>query len=170
MTTQQDGQHAMNNIYLAYSTSHLPLSPLIKLRTGSEYSHIALVLEPNVPTDKSLIIESTFSRGGVNIATLRAFKKRAATWRITRLDEQIPDFQKLIDLALKEDGFGYDFGGAVGLGFNRDWGSIEDSFCTELVAFILRELKMKMMDGANPHWISTKDCENWAQTVIDKSI
>ena len=55
----------MNNIYLAYSTSHLPLSPLIKLRTGSEYSHIALVLEPNVPTDSSLIIESTFARGGV---------------------------------------------------------------------------------------------------------
>ena len=148
----------MNNIYLAYSTSHLPLSPLIKLRTGSEYSHIALVLEPNVPTDSSLIIESTFARGGVNIATLRAFKKRAATWRITKLDEQIPDFQKLIDLALKEDGFGY-----------RDWGSIEDSFCTELVAFILRELKMKMMEGANPHWISTKDCENWPQTIIEQS-
>lgn len=159
----------MNNIYLAYSTSHLPLSPIIKMRTGSEYSHIALVLEPNVPTDSSLIIESTFARGGVNIATIRAFKERAETWRITRLDEQIPDFQKLIDLALKEDGFGYDFTGAIGLGFNRDWGSIPNSFCTELVAYILRELKMKMMDGANPHWISTKDCENWAQTVISKS-
>lgn len=70
-------------------------SPIIRAIEDSEYSHIGMFITPGEPTDDSMLIESTISRNGVNISTLRAFKERASGWKITRLHFQIDDFDKL---------------------------------------------------------------------------
>lgn len=64
----------MNNIYLAYSTSHLPLSPLIKLVTWSKYSHIAIIIN-----DK-WVMHSDFN--GVHIEPLEDLLGRSKTYMI----------------------------------------------------------------------------------------
>ena len=60
-------------------------SPIIRAIEDSEYSHIGMFITPGESTDDSMLIESTISRSGVNISTLRAFKERSSGWKITRL-------------------------------------------------------------------------------------
>jgi hypothetical protein len=156
-------------VYLAYSNSHTILSPIIRAIEDSEYSHIAIFITPGEPTDDSMLIESTISRNGVNISTLRAFKERSSGWKITRLHFQIDDFDKLRYFALLEEGKKYDLTGVIGLGFKRDWQENDRWWCTELVAYILLSLGFKVTESNNVHKIGTKNCQDWPQTTIDKS-
>jgi Permuted papain-like amidase enzyme, YaeF/YiiX, C92 family len=165
-------------IYLLFSNSHYPLSPVIRAVTTiqerrlAKYSHVALVLSADPSNGDAVIIESTLSGKGVKLSTVSAFKKRAKNWELVELKEQVTQdqFDMMQIVACRELNKPYDLKGIIGLGIGRNWEQPSDWWCSELVAYILKKIGMKL-NGWKPTYIYTPTmCYDWSKRVIDKSV
>lgn len=103
-----------------YSNSKLPLSPVIRYMTKSEFSHVAIILEREASeiTKDSLVTHSALSSKGVRFTTLKTFISHATNYRVTELNVEIDDhkFYLLNAFARMYEGTPYDLKGAIGLG------------------------------------------------------
>jgi len=166
-------------VYLLYSNSKLPLSPIIRLVTSvqerewAKFSHIALVLGDDITDPNCRIIESTLSGGGVRFSTVGEFKKKAKKWEMTRLREEVTLDQFLI---LNKAAAGqlykkYDLKGIVGLGIGRNWEDPSDWWCSELVAYLLKKIGMLLNGwGRKGNTYTPQMCYEWPQDVVDRSV
>ena len=166
-------------VYLLYSNSKLPLSPIIRLVTSvqerewAKFSHIALVLGDDITDPNCRIIESTLSGGGVRFSTVGEFKKKAKKWEMTRLREEVTLDQFLI---LNKAAAGqlykkYDLKGIVGLGIGRNWEDPSDWWCSELVAYLLKKIGMTLSGwGRKTNTYTPNMCYKWPQDVVDRSV
>ena len=166
-----------SKVRLLFSNSKLPLSPLIRavtaLQTGkpAQWSHVALVItdEANL-TNSSLIIESTLSHGGVNLATAIDFKKRAKNWILVELEQEVEDFELMVAIAKSKLGKPYDYTGILGLGVNRDWQENDMWFCSEDVADTLKRSGLQLTGLLNVHSVFPQTCFDWKHKVLDRSV
>lgn len=161
----------MPRIYLVYSNSNLPLSPLIRWRTGSAYSHVAIILEKDATllTLDSLVTHSAMSSKGVRFTTLKSFLAHATDYRITELPEYIStgQFELLMKVAEKYEGTKYDLRGAIGLGLGEDWQEDDCFWCSEWVAYLLKIIGCYVMQKKIEHRIDPSHCLAWAQKTIE---
>ena len=114
----------MDSIRLLFSTSHHPMSAVIRACTWSNWSHVALVAGP-------FAIEAV-TTGVRKVPVLDAMDraKRAAVVELPCRDPRA-----VIAAAESQLGKPYDFTAIVGLGLHRDWQEDDRWFCSELVAW-----------------------------------
>lgn len=166
-----------SKVRLVFSNSSLPLSPLIRavtrLKTGQpcQWSHVGLVLtdEANLTND-AVIIESTLSHGGVNLSSLGDFKRRAKTWCLVELTQEVEDFELMVAIAKSKLGKPYDYTGILGLGINRDWQENDMWFCSEDVADTLKRSGLTLSGLENVHHVFPQTCFNWEHSLLDRSV
>ena len=158
----------MANIHLIYSNSRLPLSPLIRWRTKADFSHIGLILEPNAGliSPDSLITHSALSSKGVKFTTLKSFIGHASSYQITQLKEKTNYFEDALEIAKIYEGTPYDLEGAIGLGVGENWQDDDKFWCSEWVAFILKNIGLKLPYLDDIHRISPRHNQDWEQTVL----
>lgn len=156
----------MKKITLIFSNSNLPLSPIIRWVTWSDFSHVALLL------DEETIIESTLSHGGVKIDSLSNFKKRAKNWLMVELDIDIShlDWKELIKIANKEVGKPYDLLGIAGLSIHRNWQEDDKWWCSEIIPYILLIWGIKLFNSQFIHRITPQHLLLLPSTIIDRSL
>lgn len=167
----------MAKVRLLFSNSKLPLSPIIRavtaLQTGAacQWSHVSLVIS-DVPfiDNNAIIIESTLSHGGVNLSTVGDFKKRAKTWCLVELKQQVKDFDAMVAIAKSKLGKPYDFTGILGLGIKRDWQEDDSWFCSEDVSDTLKRSGLNLKGLTNVHSVFPQTCFNWEHAVLDRSV
>lgn len=167
------------SVYLLYSNSKLPLSPIIRGVTSLQhrqfvkFSHVALVLGDDITDPNCRIIESTLSGGGVRFSTVGEFKKRAKNWELTKLREEVTLEKYLL---LNKAAAGqlykkYDLKGIVGLGVGRNWEDPSDWWCSELVAYLLKKIGMTLSGwGHKVNTYTPHMCYKWPQDVVDRSV
>lgn len=122
----------MDTIQLIFSRSKLPFSPLVQLATWSRWSHVGIVM------DNNMVLESTFTHGGVKPAKLWEFQDRASDWIVVTLP--CVDRQAIIEAGLTQLGKPYDWTGLIGIAFHqRKWQEDDSWFCSELVAWAFQQ-------------------------------
>lgn len=104
-----DTKTPYKNLRILFTTSKLPLSPLIKLVTWSKYSHIAIIIN-----DK-WVMHSDFN--GVHIEPLEDLLGRSKTYMIA--EYECIDSQAMIDEGIKLLGRPYDYGALIGILIRR---------------------------------------------------
>lgn len=166
-----------SKVRLVFSNSSLPLSPLIRavtrLKTGRPcaWSHVGLVLTDSQFLDSTaVVIESTLSHGGVNLSSLGDFKRRAKTWCLVELEQEVNDFELMVLYAKTKLGKPYDYTGILGLGVNRDWQENDMWFCSEDVADTLKTSGLRLTGLHNVHNIYPQACFDWKHKVLDRSV
>lgn len=120
--------HDRDHVKLALVDSKGPFSSVIKWRFGGPFSHTALLL------DNTTIQEATF-QGGVHKASLKSLKARSNSGIIVKVPVKNRD--SVFALADLIDGAPYDFKGALGIGFNRNWQESSDYWCSEANYFCI---------------------------------
>lgn len=110
---------------LIFSSSKMPLSPLIRFVTWSQWSHVALII------NDSQVIESTLSRGGVKIDTLENFKARAKNWAVKEYPCVNPE--GIIRYCITQLNKPYDKTALVGISLHRNWQEDDAFVCSELI-------------------------------------
>lgn len=136
-----------NKIRLIYSNSSLPLSPLIRLVTWSDWSHVAIVLGDRV-------IEATLSHGGVKETTLDVFQSRAKSWCIMEYDCYVAP-ENIFNAAKLEEGKKYDWTALIGIiVHNRNWQEDDAWFCSELVAYAFAQAGNPLFQSEEIHRIT----------------
>jgi hypothetical protein len=119
----------------------------------------------------AVIIESTLSHKGVNLTSLGDFKRRAKTWCLVELEEEVEDFEAMVAIAKSKLGKPYDLSGIAGLSINRDWQENDRWFCSEDVADTLKRSGFKRLAGTtNVHTVYPQACFDWRHTVLDQSV
>ena len=115
----------MSTISLLFSTSHHPMSSVIRACTWSSWSHVAII-------DGDEVIEAMAPNGVRRFPVVQAIDhaKRAAIVELPCMDHQA-----VIDAAKSQLGKPYDYTAIVGLGLHRDWQEDDAWFCSELVAW-----------------------------------
>lgn len=93
-------------------------------------------------------------------------------WLNDSLLEQVTQdqFEMMQIVACRELNKPYDLKGIIGLGIGRNWEQPTDWWCSELVAYILKNIGMKL-NGWKPTYTYTPSmCYDWAKRVLDKSV
>lgn len=161
----------MPSIHLVYSNSKAPLSPVIRWRTGSEFSHVGIILASHSDDidDLSIVSHSALSCKGVRFTTLKTFLSHATEHRITRLEYEVTEeqFDKLIAIVHWYEGLPYDLKGAVGLGVGENWQDDDAFWCSEWVAFVLKSIGMDLKYLDDVHRIAPKHNLEWQQTTLN---
>ena len=160
----------MPYVHAIYSNSKLPLSPIIRWRTGSKYSHVGIILEPEkqLITGDSLITHSALSCKGVRFTTVKTFIGHATNYQVSQLSQQISDVQyaELLYLAKKYEGLPYDTKGAVGLGVGENWQEDDMFWCSEWFAFLVKMIGMNLQYLNDIHRIAPKHNLDWPQQYL----
>lgn len=160
----------MAKVYFIYSNSRLPLSPIIRKRTGSRYSHIGIILKRRKDsiTRDSLVTHAALSCKGVRFTTVKTFIAHASEYIIKELDADITieQFELLVYFAKFYEGLKYDLKGAIGLGVGENWQEDDAFWCSEWVAFLLKSIGMELKYLNNTHRIHVGHCFEWPQETI----
>lgn len=160
----------MKKLYLIYSNSKLPLSPIIRYVTKSEFSHVAIILEKSIIeiTKDSLVTHSALSSKGLKFTTLKTFISHATKYRVTELNVGIDEhqFYLLNAFAKMYEGTPYDLEGAIGLGINENWQDDDKFWCSEWVAFLCKLIGLDLAYLDDVHRITPKHNLDWEQTTI----
>jgi hypothetical protein len=113
-------------IKLLFSDTETLVSKLIKLVTGSKYSHVEFVSYEHTP--KITLIGSGF--GGVKSIPLDKRLEVANNLACYEMDCNYYDFLKIIK---SQSGKKYDYMALLGFLFKRNWQDPDRWFCSELV-------------------------------------
>lgn len=144
----------MSHVDIVIADTKGPFSALIKARTISSWSHTAMVIGDDPLHSNPKIIEATF-RNGVAEAGLNDLLSRSTRWRIVRVP--VKSRQKTIDAKRRLLGSKYDIFGALGLGFGRDWQSLDDWFCSEADYFAIHSTGNEYYRASALHWVTPED-------------
>ena len=119
----------MKTISLLFTTSHHPMSAVIRACTWSSWSHVALI-------DGMDVVEAMAPNGVRRFPVLEAINhsKNAAV-----VDLPCRDPQAVIAAAASQIGKPYDYTAVLGLGLKRDWQQDDSWFCSELVAWAFEQ-------------------------------
>jgi hypothetical protein len=160
----------MPHVHTIYSNSQLPLSPLIRWRTGAAFSHEGLILEPdsNMITQNSIVSHSALSCKGVRFTTVKSFIAHASNYQVFRMTQQITweQYHELVEITKKYEGLPYDLKGAIGLGIDEDWQEDDAFWCTEWKAFGLKKIGMQLKGLENEHRLDPSHSLQWPQEPI----
>lgn len=161
----------MPSVHAVYSNSHLPLSPLIRWRTGAAFSHEGLILEPDTDliTANSIVSHSALSCKGVRFTTVKSFIAHASNYQIVRMKQKIDweQYHEMVELTKKYEGLKYDLKGAVGLGVGEDWQEDDAFWCTEWRAFVLKKIGMTLQGLDDEHRLDPSHSLAWPHDVLN---
>ncbi|WP_115954009.1 YiiX/YebB-like N1pC/P60 family cysteine hydrolase [Cupriavidus plantarum] len=115
----------MKTVRLMFSTTHWPLSAVIRAFTWSRWSHVAVI-------DGDTVIEAVAVHG-VRRAPLKEAIERASDFALVDLPARSPE--AVIEAAASQLGKPYDYSALVGLALHREWQDDGAWFCSELVAW-----------------------------------
>lgn len=115
----------MSTVRLLFSTTHWPLSAVIRVATWSWWSHVALV-------DGDSVIEAVAVHG-VRRGPLGNSMTRAADFALVDLPCRDP--AAVLAAAASQIEKPYDYTALIGLALRRDWQQDDAWFCSELVAW-----------------------------------
>lgn len=164
----------MPSVHGIYSNSRLPLSPLIRWRTGAAFSHEGIILESDsdLITPDSLISHSALSCKGVRFTTVKSFIAQASNYQVVRMNQQIDwdQYHNLVELTKKYEGLPYDLKGAIGLGVGEDWQEDDAFWCTEWRAFVLKKIGMKLQGLDEEHRLDPSHSLKWPQQFISLNL
>jgi hypothetical protein len=160
----------MPSVHAVYSNSRLPLSPLIRWRTGAAFSHEGIILEPDsdLITPNSIVSHSALSCKGVRFTTVKSFIAHASNHQIVRLKQHISweQYHEMVELTKKYEGLKYDLTGAVGLGIGEDWQKDDAFWCTEWRAFVLKKIGMTLQGLDDEHRLDPSHSLKWPHDVL----
>ena len=121
----------MENIDIILSRSNLLFSKAIRRYTDSDWSHGGILINPTT------VLESTFTHGGVKLASIDVFKSRATATRIIQVP--VPDRTAAIAAGMTQLNKPYDYTAIAGILANkRRWQEDDMWFCTELCAYVVQ--------------------------------
>lgn len=110
-------------IRMIFTNSHMPLAPIIRFVTWSNFSHVATLI------DDETIIHADFH--GVRIEPLKDLQARSKNWMIVEFECSNPE--GVIAAMKTQLGKPYDFSGVIGI-LIRDVDLADDSkwWCSEI--------------------------------------
>lgn len=160
----------MSKLYLIYSNSKLPLSPVIRYMTKSEFSHVAIILERDASeiTKDSLVTHSALSSKGIKFTTIKSFIAHATDYRITEVNIELTEQQFFLLNAFAKiyEGTPYDLKGTIGLGVGENWQEDDKFWCSEWVAFLCKLIGLVLAYLNDVHRITPKHNLDWDQKTI----
>lgn len=112
----------MSHLRAIYCRTFGPMTPVIRARFWSDWSHCGII------TPDETVLEASFWHGVVE-TDIEDFLASCTKW--TEKPIECPSPTVGIAWARTQIGKPYDTWGALGLGFNREWQSEEDWFCSE---------------------------------------
>lgn len=115
----------MRTVKLLMSTTHWPVSWLIRSISWSSWSHMAII-------DGDTVIQAKMLDGVVRTPLADAIAA-AARYAIIEVPANDPD--AVIAAAASQLGKPYDYLGVIGLGLHRDWQEESAWWCSELPAW-----------------------------------
>lgn len=118
---------------LIFGRCHLPLSPIIRFLTWSQWSHVAIQL------DDGRVFEAIGS--GVRCTTLEDCISRMSNHTFVYLDK-VDDIKRIYAECwiIEQIGKKYDWGALFGFLFKRNFQSPNKWFCSELAAEFCKKL------------------------------
>lgn len=118
---------------LIFGRSRLPLSPIIRFLTWSQWSHVAIQL------DDGRVVEAIAS--GVRCVAIDECLKRMSKHTVVEL-EPVDDLKRIYAECwlIEQVGKKYDWGALFGFLFKRNWQSNNRWFCSELAAEFCKKL------------------------------
>lgn len=114
----------MDSITLVFGSGNSPFSWLVKLFTGSQWSHVGVLTGTHV-------IEAVVGKGVIK-TPLAEFTSRYSEWRMAELP--VRDKALATRRVRAELGKPYDLTALFGILFRRAWHDTDKWFCSELVA------------------------------------
>ncbi len=142
-------ENKMQKIRIAYTTSYLPISPLIQFVTWSSWSHVIILTNDNTG------IEATLSTG-VHEDTYENIFERAKHLHIVEYD--VKDAEAIIAAARSQIGKKYDFTALFGIIIRRDLSERDKWFCSELMAYAFDKGGSPLFRKDSISRITPQDC------------
>lgn len=146
-------------MYLLFSDSPGIGSLVIKWFTRSKWSHVDILLEDNFE-DETPIVGALASTGVTKYTLGERLKtaKRAVAVRIVCTPEMAKRGTDWLETQIGKE---YDWGAIFfAIGFNRDWRSEENWFCSELGATFALKCGMPVVDAEVHYRVTPQDIYN----------
>lgn len=143
-------QADIEQVYLVFCNSRLPLSPIIRMVTRGRWSHIALMCDANT------VLEATGSHG-VGKTPLESLIARSTEYCIVEVNVPRGTHAKLCRAGSTQLGKKYDWWGIVGLSLNRDWQDPTDWWCSEYVAWMFEQAGSPLIRADAVHRVTPED-------------
>lgn len=140
----------MEQVYLVFCNSKLPLSPVIRAVTWGRYSHVALMVDANT------VVEAT-GGGGVQATPLEKLMARSMDFCIVEVNVPRGTSDKVKAAVRSQLGKPYDWWGIAGLSIRRDWQDSTNWWCSELVAWAFQEAGAPLFRPDALHRITPQD-------------
>ena len=140
----------MEQVYLVFCNSRLPLSPLIRAVTHGRWSHVALMC------DAATVLEATGAHG-VTKTPLDKLVERSTEYCIVEVNVPRGTFQKLKTAGQSQLGKKYDWWGILGLSLNRNWQDPSDWWCSEYVAWVFEQAGSPLIRAEAVHRATPED-------------
>lgn len=140
----------MEQVYLVFCNSRLPLSSLIRAVTRGRWSHVALMC------DAATVLEATGAHG-VTKTPLDKLIERSTEYCIVEVNVPRGTFQKLKTAGQSQLGKKYDWWGILGLSLNRNWQDPSDWWCSEYVAWTFEQAGSPLIRAEAVHRVTPED-------------
>lgn len=146
-------------MYLLFSDSPGIGSMVIRWFTRSKWSHVDIVLSDKLDSDTPIV--GALASGGVTKYYLGDRMEKATRASAVRINCTPEIGNKAIDWLETQIGKKYDWGAIFfAIGFNRDWRSEEDWFCSELGATFALKCGMPVVDADVHYRVTPQDIYN----------
>lgn len=140
----------MEQVYLVFCNSKLPLSPIIRAVTRGRWSHVALMC------DAATVLEATGAQG-VTKTPLDKLVERSTEYCIVEVNVPRGTFNKLKTAGQSQLGKKYDWWGILGLSLNRNWQDPSDWWCSEYVAWMFEQAGSPLIRAEAVHRVTPED-------------
>lgn len=143
-------QADIEQVYLVFCNSRMPLSPIIRMVTNGRWSHVALL------SDANAVLEATGSHG-VGKTPLESLVARSTEYCIVEVNVPRGTFNKLKKAGESQLGKKYDWWGILGLSLNRDWQENSNWWCSEYVAWMFEQAGSPLVRADAVHRVTPED-------------
>lgn len=140
----------IEQVYLVFCNSRLPLSPIIRVVTRGRWSHVALM------SDANTVLEATGAHG-VGKTPLESLIARSTEYCVVEVNVPRGTFAKLKKAGETQLGKKYDWWGILGLSLNRDWQDDTDWWCSEYVAWMFEKANFPLIRAEAVHRVTPED-------------
>lgn len=136
-------------------------SKIIRARTWSRWSHVAMLL------DDEVVLESVAAHG-VRLRALKALKQDSTDWVIFAIP--CPQANLVRNFAKGQLGKPYDILWALGLGINRDWQDDDKWGCSEIFAWPFQQAGYPIFRAEEVHAITPQDIWRIPFEVVSRKV